>query len=79
MEGAGSEGAAVSDMFPDAVASPVTLGEQVGCIERELRMRSRVYSRMVSEKKMTQALADRELRQMRAVLDTLINLKNKGA
>jgi hypothetical protein len=65
----------VTDLFPDAKASPVPLADMVGCIERELRMRTRVYARAVAEKKMTQQLADRELRLMRAVLDTLINLK----
>lgn len=38
------------------------------CVERVLGYRRRVYARRVAEKKMTQALADRELERMAAVL-----------
>jgi hypothetical protein len=71
------EGADVSapDMFPDAVASPVTIERQISCVEREIRMRLKVYARWVDQKKLTQATADKELREMRAVLDTLQSLK----
>ena len=37
-------------------------------------MRSRVYPRWVSERKLTQALADKEMARMRAVRSTLAGL-----
>jgi hypothetical protein len=53
----------------------VTLERQIACVEREIRMRLKVYARWVDQKKLTQATADKELREMRAVLDTLQSLK----
>lgn len=67
-----------TDLFPDAKPSPASLDEQIACVEREIRMRCRVYSRAVAEKHMTQAKADHELRCMRGVLDSLQSLK-KGS
>jgi hypothetical protein len=52
----------------------VSLQDQIACVERELKYRERVCARRVSEEKMTQALADRELTRMRAVLATLQRL-----
>lgn len=43
--------------------------EKRACIERELRMRRRVYPRRVADGKMTQAQADREIAVMEAILD----------
>ena len=37
-------------------------------IEREIKLRERVYPRRVAEKKMTQKQADREIAVMRAIL-----------
>ena len=53
----------------------ITLQEQIDCVDRELSMRSRVYPRWVSEKKLTQALADKEMARMRAVRATLASLQ----
>jgi len=51
--------------------SPPSLDDQVACVEREIGYRERVYPRRVTAGQMTPALADRELRRMRAVLETL--------
>lgn len=45
--------------------------DQVEAIERELKLRERVYPRRVEGGQMTQALADREVARMRAVKATL--------
>lgn len=49
----------------------VSIAEQIACVKRELGMRERVYGRWVEVGKMTQAKAERETREMRAVLATL--------
>jgi hypothetical protein len=48
-----------------------TLQDQIIEIDRELRMRRNAYPRLVSENKLTQARADRQLAVMEAVLLTL--------
>lgn len=50
---------------------PISLAEQIQCVERELRYRERVYKRRIAEGKMTLRLAEREMTRMRAVLATL--------
>lgn len=50
---------------------PISIEQQIAAVQREIRMRERVYPRRVSDRKMTQQLADRELAAMRAVLATL--------
>jgi len=54
-----------------SLAAPFTLDEQIACVEREIRMRERVYPRWVEAKKMSQAKADHEIACMRAALKTL--------
>lgn len=49
----------------------VTLHEQIECVERELRMRQRVYPRWVKQGKMTPEGQQKEMARMAAVLDTL--------
>lgn len=49
----------------------VPIGEQIACIERELRYRQRVYPDWVARGRMTQAKSREELRRMEAVLATL--------
>ncbi len=56
--------------MPDLLFPP-SIDEQILCVERELGFRERLYVRSVASGKMTQKLADRELGAMRAVLDTL--------
>lgn len=63
----------MTDLFP------VTIDEQIEEVKYELKQRERVYSRLISNAKMTQAVADRRLRSMRAVLATLEQLKARGA
>lgn len=49
----------------------VTITEQLACVERELRLRRRVYGRWVQQNKLTAAKADQELEAMQAVWDSL--------
>lgn len=49
----------------------ISIPEQLACVEREIKMRERVYPRCVADKRMTQAKADHELAAMRAVRETL--------
>lgn len=49
----------------------VSLEDQIRCVERELRMRRKVYPSWVAQGKMRAADAARESWHMQAVLDTL--------
>ncbi len=46
----------------------ITHDDKRACIERELKMRRKVYPRWVENQKMTQAQADREIAIMEAIL-----------
>ena len=46
----------------------------IACIEREIKLRHRVYPNRVENRRMSQALADREIARMNAVLRTLKGL-----
>lgn len=60
------------DAAPARTDAPVSsVEQQIECVKREIGMREHVYPRRVADRKMTQALADRELATMRAVLATL--------
>ncbi len=50
---------------------PPGLQEQIACVERELKMRGRVYPRRVQMGAMTSDQADHEIQIMQAVLRTL--------
>lgn len=52
-----------------------TLEAQIACVERELKMRLRVYPRWVEAGRMTQAKADAEIGAMEAALGTLQSLR----
>lgn len=54
----------------------IPLSEQIECIERELKLRQSVYARRIAQGKMTVALAERETGRMRAVLNTLIRVRD---
>jgi hypothetical protein len=54
---------------------PIGIEEQIVCVVREIALRRRVYPRRVADRKMTQALADKQLAAMSAVLDTLLYLR----
>ena len=59
------------DMFSD---EPVPLEAQIACVEREIGFRLSVYERRVAANKMSLALAQREIRAMKAVKKTLEEL-----
>lgn len=50
---------------------PITIDEQIACVQRERDMRMRLYPRWVRDGKLTQAAADEELCRLDAVLATL--------
>jgi hypothetical protein len=56
-------------------APKVPIDDQVAAAEREVRQREHVYPRRVEAGRMTQAQADRELRNMRAIVETLKGLQ----
>ncbi len=47
---------------------PVSREEKRACLRRELKMREGAYPRWVEQKRMTQVVADREMRVMKAIL-----------
>ena len=49
----------------------IPLSEQIACVEREIKMRERVYPNRVATRRMSQAKADIEVVRMKAVLETL--------
>lgn len=55
-----------------------TLDDQIDCVKREIGMRERVYPKWVQLRRLSQEQADRELGRMRAVLNTLQNLKRSA-
>ena len=65
----------MNDLFPDA---EIPLAAQIECVEREIRMRQRVYARRVDQRQMTQKQSDKELGLMIAVLKTLKKLQEQG-
>ena len=52
----------------------IPLTEQIAAVEREIKLRHRVYPNRVENRRMSQALADREIARMNAVLQTLKGL-----
>lgn len=50
---------------------PITITDQLRCVEREIVMRQGVYARRVDNGTMKQPEADREIELMRAVRRTL--------
>lgn len=60
--------------MPELDLGPPDLTEQIKEVEREIAMRKSAYPRWVSAGKMTQAAADRQIRNMEAVLATLFGL-----
>lgn len=54
---------------------PIPLDAQIACVEREIRLRERVYPNWIAHGRMTKAKADSEIATMRAVLDTLRGAK----
>lgn len=54
--------------------TPIPLRQQVACVQREIRMRERVYPRWVQAGRISQAQADAEIAAMKAVEHTLLSL-----
>lgn len=52
--------------------SDITIADQIGCVDREIGIRERVYPRWVKKGTLTQEAAHLELMRMRAVRETLI-------
>lgn len=63
----------MSDLLASLPAAPITIDDEIRCIERELKYRRRVYPHLVATKKMEQAAADREIEVMTVVLTRLEN------
>lgn len=59
----------MTDLFDPGRAVP--LHTQIEAAERELKMRRNVYPRRIASGVMTQALADREIANMQAIVETL--------
>ena len=55
----------------------MTITDQIKCVERELKMRERVYARWVTSGKMSAKKADHETKAMEAVLETLRAVESK--
>lgn len=53
------------------MSEPVSIEEQFASVEREVRMRRRVYPGWIRAGKMTEEKAEHEIRAMEAVLETL--------
>lgn len=49
----------------------ISIYEQIKCIERELKYRKHVYPRLVMQGKMDSATAEKQIKAMTAVLETL--------
>jgi hypothetical protein len=57
--------------------SAVPLADQLACVQRELRLRRRVYDRLVVQGKLKPETACREIRALEAVIDTLQRLEQQ--
>lgn len=53
----------------------MTIDDQIKCVAREIALRKNVYPKWVQSGRMKQAVADRELTTMEAVLSTLQRVK----
>ena len=53
----------------------ISLDDQIAAVAREISFRERLYPRWVRNKRLTQKTADLEIARMRAVHETLVNLR----
>lgn len=58
---------------------PINIGDMIGCVQREINMRVKVYPRWVALGRMTQDQADREIAVMRAILRWLVSSSTSPA
>ncbi|HYJ44041.1 MAG TPA: hypothetical protein VEW06_06255 [Xanthobacteraceae bacterium] len=63
----------MTELFPPSV------DDMIACVKREIAMRERVYPRRIAAGHMGQELAWREIATMRAVLQTLLDLRDRGS
>lgn len=73
------EECAVSSALGALVPEGFTRAELLECVDRELRMRSRVYPSWVARGRLKQETADREIARMRAVRQVLEKLPGDAA
>lgn len=64
------------DLFGPA---PVTIQDMMGCAQRELHMRRRVYPRLVAQGKMRPDEAELETRIMEAIVGHFESLHRQGS
>lgn len=67
----------MADLFPDSPLA-VSIDDQIDEVRKEINYRKHVYMRLVDKKKLTLATADKKIAIMRAVLQTLQQLKEVG-
>lgn len=67
----------MAELFAE-LPTVVSLADQIECVEREIRMRRRVYPRRVAESRMSADAARRETATMEAVLETLRQAASPG-
>lgn len=53
----------------------VGLDLQIACVRREIALRARVYPKWIETRGLKSETAEREIRSMKAVLDTLLTLR----
>ncbi len=58
---------------------PISLQEQLICVEREIAMRRRVYPRFIEQGRMKLDRAEREIAAMEAVAETIRRLSDTHA
>lgn len=61
----------MSDLLSTVPRPPVTLADQIRCVERELGYRRRVYAHRVVQGTMLTGEAEREIAVMQSILDRL--------
>lgn len=59
------------ELSPPPAHREVSIEDQVSCAKRELKMRKRVYARLVAEEKMSFEKSEREINGMTAIVKTL--------
>jgi hypothetical protein len=56
----------------------VSLEDQIACVEREIKMRRRIYPRWVEQQKLSEVKALYEIKAMECVLSTLMDISRGG-
>lgn len=69
----------MNGMFPAEKEKPATLDGMIACVKREVALREQCYPKWVKAGRMKQHSADNEIKNMKAVLHTLILLRDECA